>query len=229
MTNFSARWFVTTNFADTVGRSLEFDLTNNAIWQKGPDKPVFKINYNSAVSLGGTRISATNVLALTNFPTGLMGIGMDLTRKLAAGVFSNSPLSADTLNLYDISNSNAPVLVDQYAFATSPRNGNNNRISQTFFKNDLLFTIDGNNGIMVFRTVADSTPEKIELADFRKAGNAGFQFSYSNSAGWPYRIFSSSNLVNWQFVGAATQAWPGLFRFTDAATNGSRFYQLRWP
>src|SRR5262249_50458900 len=163
MTNFTARWFVTTNFADTVGRSLEFDLTNNAIWQKGPDKPLFKINYNPAVGLGGTRISATNVLALTNFSTGLMGVGLDLTRKLAAGVFSNNPLGPDTLNLYDISNSSSPVLVDQYSFPTSPHNGNNNRISQTFFKNDLLFTLDGNNGIMVFRTIADSTPQKVEL------------------------------------------------------------------
>src|SRR5262249_48568095 len=161
MTNFSARWFVTTNFADTVGRSLEFDLTNNAIWQKGPDKPLIKVSYNPSVSLGGTRISATNVLALTNFPTGLLGVGLDLTRKLAAGVFSNSQLGADTLNLYDISNSNAPVLVQQYSFPASPRNANNNRISQTFFKNDLLFTLDANNGIMVFRTVADTTPDAV--------------------------------------------------------------------
>src|SRR5262249_16263837 len=143
-----------------------FDLTNNAIWQKDPDKPVFKVSYNPSVSLGGTRISATNVLVLTNFPTGLMGIGLDLTRKLAAGVFSNSPATADTLNLYDIGNSNAPVLLAQYSFPTSPRNGNNNRISQTFFKNDLLFTIDGNNGIMVFRTTADMNPEAVELSDF---------------------------------------------------------------
>src|SRR6185503_16828705 len=29
LTNFLARWFTTTNFATTVGRSLEFDTTNN--------------------------------------------------------------------------------------------------------------------------------------------------------------------------------------------------------
>src|SRR5262249_8063874 len=139
---------------------------------------------------------------------------LDLTRKLAAGVFSNNPSSADNLNLYDISDSNAPVLVNQYSFPTSPRTANNNRISQTFFKNDLLFTLDANNGLMVFRTTADTTPGAVELTELRKFGNGSFQFAYSNSAGWPYRVFGSSNLVNWQFAGAATQAWPGLFHFT---------------
>jgi len=122
-----------------------------------------------------------------------------------------------------------PVLLDQYSFPTAPRTANNNRISQTFFKNDLLFTFDANNGIMVFRTTTDTTPDAVELTDFKKSSNGNFQFAYSNSAGWPYRVFGSSNLVNWQFAGWATQAWPGLFQFTDALTNRSRFYQLQWP
>ena len=142
MTNFPPRWFIGSNVITTVGRSLEFDAANNAIWQKTPDKALFKTTFDPTVSLGGTRISSTNVQAASNFPVGLMGVGLDLTHKLAAGVFFNSSSTADTLNLYDITDLNAPSLLSQYNFPTSPRIANANSISQTFFKNDLLFTID---------------------------------------------------------------------------------------
>src|SRR5438552_19060612 len=70
MTNFFSRWFSTTNFATTVGRSLEFDRVNNAIWQKAADKGLFKVGFDPSVGLGGTRISSSNALAASNFPVG---------------------------------------------------------------------------------------------------------------------------------------------------------------
>jgi gamma-glutamyltranspeptidase/glutathione hydrolase len=230
MTNFSSRWFMTTNFASTVGRSLEFDLANNAIWQKGPDQALFKTVFDPAVSLGGTRISSANVLVASNFPAGLMGVGLDLTRNLAAGVFSNSTATADSLNFYDISNVNAPSLLSQYDFPTIPRAANGNRITQTFFKNDLVFTLDANNGLMAFR-VQSASSGAVKLTNFAKLANGTFQFAYSNNDNRTYSVFASTNLVDWQAIGAATQTSPGWFQFTDPeATNlPRRFYKLRSP
>lgn len=231
MTNFTARWFTTTNFVSTVGRSLEFDPGNNAIWQKGAGAALFKTTFNPAFSLGGTRIASTNVLVVTNFSAALMGVGLDVLRNLAAGVCSNSTTAADTVNLYDLSDMTAPGLLGQYDFPSNPRNANGNRISQTFFKNDLVFALDANNGLAVFRVLAPPPVSTIRLFNFARASNGGFQFAYTNTGAQSYRVFASSNLLDWAAIGAATQSSPGRFEFGDgsAANAARRFYQLRAP
>ncbi len=218
MTNFSARWFATTNFATGVGRSLEFDSTNNSIWQKEAGNVLFKTTFDPATSLGGTKISSANVLAATNFPSALMGVGLDLTRNLAAGVFSNSTTTADSLNLYDISNLNSPVPLSQYSFPTTPRVANANRITQTFFKNDLLFTLDANNGIMVFRIVdappvitsqpASLTNEAGTLATFTVSASGNLlAYQWTKNGGTvPGATSSMLNLANISATDAATYA-----------------------
>jgi gamma-glutamyltranspeptidase len=232
LTNFVSRWFVTTNLATGVGRSLEFDGTNNAIWQKEAGSALFKTVFNPAVSLGGNRIAATNLLAASAFPSALMGIGMDSARGLAAGVFSNSTTVADTLNFYAITNLNFPLLVSQVNFPTTPRTANNNRITQTFFKNDLVFTIDANNGIMVFQYQnLTFSPQPIQVSNLASSIGGNFQFGYSNSDSAVYSVFASTNLVNWNYIGTPTQAFPGWFQFFDATAAGRQrqFYQLRRP
>src|SRR5207302_1917330 len=71
MSSFSSHWFTTANFAATIGRSLEFDLANNSIWQKVADAALYKNLFDPAVSLGGTRISSSTTLASSGFPIGL--------------------------------------------------------------------------------------------------------------------------------------------------------------
>ena len=231
LTNFTARWFTTTNFADTVGRSLEFDLANNAIWQKAPGQPLYKISFDPAISLGGTRISSTNVLIATNFSPALLGLGLDVMRNLAAGVFSNSTTSADSLNFYDLGDLNAPALLAQFDFPTTPRAANGNRISQTFFKNDLVFSLDANNGLLVARVAGPPASGILRLTNFTRLGNGTFQFTYSNTSPQTFTVLASTNLVNWNAIGTATQTSPGWFQFTDAAATNLpyRFYQLRSP
>jgi gamma-glutamyltranspeptidase len=230
MTNFAARWFTSTNFATGVGRSIEFDSTNNAIWQKEAGKALYKTSFDSAVSLGGTHIGSSTVLVATNFPPGLMGIGLDSVRQLGAGVFSNSTTTADSLNLYDLADLDAPNLLAQYDFPTTPRVANGNRITQTFFKNDLVFTIDANNGIMVLRVVPGIS-EVIRITNFGRMPDGTFQFAYSNHSIQGLTVFATTNLVNWNAIGTATQVSPGWYQFTDSdATNMPyRFYQLRVP
>jgi hypothetical protein len=159
-----------------------------------------------------------------------MGVGLDFLHNLAAGVFSNSTAMADTLNLYDISNVDSPLLLSQHAFPTTPRAANGNRISQTLIKSDLFFSIDANNGILVLQ---EKTPAAlVKLTELRKLSEGAFQLGYSNhSNAGAYAVYASTDLLDWSYLGVATQASAGHFQFTDLqATNLShRFYQLRWP
>ena len=217
MTNFTARWFISSNVLTIIGRSLEFDGANNATWEKPPDKSVVKTIFDPTASLGGTRISSTNVSGITGFPVGLMGMGLDLTHNLAAGVFSNSPSAADSLNFYDISNSNAPVLLAQYDFPTTPRIANANYISQTFFKNGLLFSIDANNGIMVFQVAIPPSPSTLFLYEPFDYNNVGGPVSSNNPANWTY----GGTGVNDLDVCSGSLSYPGLATSVgNSVTNG---------
>jgi hypothetical protein len=156
-----------------------------------------------------------------------MAIGLDWPHSLAVGAVSNSPSTADTLNLFGIADLALPSFFGAYDFPTSPRNGNPNRISQTCLKNNLVFSIDANNGIIV-RAIEIPPPIIINP---KKLASGAFQFGYSNyNGGGPYTVYASSNLLNWISIGSATQAGTGYFQFTDSASTSSvRFYQVRSP
>jgi hypothetical protein len=85
--------------------------------------------------------------------------------------------------------------------------------------------------LRIGRTWADVTPIlRPTLTDFAKLSNGTFQFSYTNGGFQNYNVYTSSNLLNWIFVGAAAQISPGIYRFTDTNANSfQRFYQLRSP
>lgn len=161
-TNFTAQWIQGDNLPGpgsqnpaAIGKSIEFDGNNNAYWQKYKSGWLVKSSFDEGTPgpFGFPNIDyAVVTIVSNNFGNGLHGVGLDLTRNLAAGVFTNgSAAAADLLHLYDLTDPNSPLLLAQYSFPTTPRNLNPNFISQTFFANDMLFTIDGNNGIMVFQ------------------------------------------------------------------------------
>ena len=70
----------------------------------------------------------------------------------------------------------------------------------------------------------------VTLSDLKQLPDGAFQFGYMDN-GVSYAVHASTNLFNWEPVGAATETAPGRYQFTDlAATNlPRRFYQLRWP
>jgi len=224
MTNFTVRWFTSSNLMTTIGRSLEFEVGNNATWEKGPDKSVVKTTFDPTVSLGGTKISSANAMVISNFPVGLMGVGLDLAHNLAAGVFSTGT-GADMLNLYDLSNSNNPVQLSQSPFPTTPRIANANFISQTFFKNGLLFTIDANNGIMVFKVNLPAAPSSLFLYEPFDYANVGGPVSSNTPANWTY---GGSNGGNDLSVASGSLAYPGLATSVgNSVTNGGPGFGVR--
>lgn len=164
-TNFTSLWIQGDNIPSAgvqnpaaIGKSIEFDGDNNAYWQKYKSGWLVKSSFDPTTPgpFGFPNIDYSVVTIVSNnLPNGLFGVGLDLGRNLMAGVFTNgSSSAADLLNLYDLTDSAAPLLLGQYSFPQTPRNPNPNFISQTFFAGDLVFTIDGNNGIMAFKVVS---------------------------------------------------------------------------
>jgi hypothetical protein len=68
-----------------------------------------------------------------------------------------------------------------------------------------------------------------------RLGTGGFQFSFTNIAGTPFTVLTSTNvawpLSQWSSLGAPVESSAGQFQFTDPqAPNGpARFYRVRSP
>ncbi|HKW30544.1 MAG TPA: glycoside hydrolase family 172 protein, partial [Verrucomicrobiae bacterium] len=61
-------------------------------------------------------------------------------------------------------------------------------------------------------------------------GGRAFQFTFTGSSNTTYDVWASSNLSNWQWLGAATETSPGQYRFTDSVVSLSyRFYRVHVP
>ncbi len=217
LTNFSARWFTATNSGNTIGRSLEFEPGTNSIWQKGAGAALVKTTFDPATSLGGARIASANALVATNFPPGLLGVGLATARNLAAGVYSAGGSGPDMLNLYDISNLGAPSLLSQYPFPMTPPVANANRISQTFFKDELVFSIDANNGFMVFRLTQSNPPGAWSLYEPFSYSTIGGPVSSNTPANWTYGGTGANDLS----IVSGSLAYPGLVApVGNSVTNG---------
>lgn len=62
-------------------------------------------------------------------------------------------------------------------------------------------------------------------------GGSSVEVNFSGSTNASYSVWASSNLLNWQWAGAATEIAPGQYQFTDpSATNyAHRFYRASAP
>jgi Regulator of chromosome condensation (RCC1) repeat len=75
-------------------------------------------------------------------------------------------------------------------------------------------------------------PPAPALTNYGVANSQNFQFQFGAPSNATYRVWSSTNLIDWQVVGTATQATPGTFQFHDdtLATNASkRFFRVGAP
>jgi hypothetical protein len=192
--NWSNHWFfgLNTNGAG-IGRSLEFGI-GSTFWQKRRGSALVQSSFD--LSLGfPSNLTATNAI-YPNFPANVYGVGLDNSpRQLAAGVSTNSAAGPDSVDLYDVSDPVSPLLIQQFNFGLSPRNPNANNISHTFFSGDLLFSLDANNGIMVFRVAAGppTAPVFVVQPESQRVilgGTATFSITTDQQA-----------LYQWQFQG----------------------------
>lgn len=100
---------------------------------------------------------------------------------------------------------------------------------------DLLLSGLDTNSSPILRVYHNNTPLTNSLAlhinPLKSLGNQGRQISFGGQRGFDYRVWASTNLVQWTALGVPNQSSPATFQFTDrAATNLSRrFYRVSTP
>jgi alpha-tubulin suppressor-like RCC1 family protein len=79
-------------------------------------------------------------------------------------------------------------------------------------------------------TVHIVPPPRLEAFGFNPAAGA-FELNFTGVPSAAYRVWTTTNLVNWQALGAASEDPPGWFHFSDAAATNSprRFYRVGSP
>ncbi|PYJ81751.1 MAG: hypothetical protein DME22_20495 [Verrucomicrobia bacterium] len=215
--------FISTSFSQgygsgTIGRSLQFGA-GSAFWQKRKGTQLRSSTYDLA---GQSSAAVTNY---NSFPASLGPVGLDLTRNLLAGIdFSNDINAPDTLDFYDATDFNDPLLVAKYNFPVNSQ-PNGNFIGQVVFAGNLVFAVDGNNGILAFTIVPPSRPP---LTIARAGANAVLSWT-SSATGFALQKTSSLSPPDWADVSQTPDVVNGQNTITNEASVGTAFYRLRKP
>jgi hypothetical protein len=75
-----------------------------------------------------------------------------------------------------------------------------------------------------------AAPMYISTYGMTQTPTPSFQVTFDAFSNQTYSAWASTNLMDWQRLGVASEVTPGNYLFTDPITNfPTRFYQLRWP
>ena len=128
----------------------------------------------------------------------------------------------------------APQIVPTATTTLIPGDANlDGKIDDSEFANALASLNLNGNGIVTQSNLdvvlANYWPYSPWLAMTNVAGLGGTNvtFALSNSVAGAFSVEYSTNLVDWQFLGLATQRY--LFTDTNAPASSQRYYRLRWP
>ena len=84
------------------------------------------------------------------------------------------------------------------------------------------------NGDFEQRAVELLPHQPVALPDERGGlGGTNVTFALTNSTAGAYSVLSSTDLVNWLYLGPATPRYE--FTDTNAPAIPQRYYRLRWP
>jgi hypothetical protein len=90
----------------------------------------------------------------------------------------------------------------------------------------------GNPTLRVYHNnTASSRTSASRLNRLKTLSNGGQQLTFPGQIGFGYRVWASTNLVQWTLRGAAQESGAANFQFTDrgAANMRHRFYRLSQP
>ena len=98
-------------------------------------------------------------------------------------------------------------------------------IGQVVFAGNLVFAVDGNNGILAFTIVPPSRPP---LTIARAGANAVLSWT-SSATGFALQKTSSLSPPDWADVSQTPDVVNGQNTITNEASVGTAFYRLRKP
>ena len=204
----------------SIGRSLQFGETNS-FWQK---RKADRLSLSTYDLTTGTVTVLTNVNNFS-FATNLGPVGLDLSRKLLAGIEfatiqqpDNVVGLPDMLVVYEVTDLSNPILIGRFAFPRATAAGNNNWIGQAVFSGDRLYALDGNNGVLAFQI------PKPKLTAQRSGSN--LTLSWTAEPNW---ILESSLTLgpsaSWSVITQSVAI--GTTTVNEPMTGSSKYYRLR--
>jgi hypothetical protein len=122
----------------------------NTVWAMRSGGTLRVVEFNLATGVGTVR----QTIASTQIPTTVIPIKVNVESNLFAGISINA--ATDDVRLYDISNTNNFLIVDQELFPAN--NANGNAVGAVELHNDLLFAVNANNGLVAYRILKTVSP-----------------------------------------------------------------------
>lgn len=90
----------------------------------------------------------------------------------------------------------------------------------------------GNPALQVYHNnTASSSTSAPRINRLKPLDRGGYQLSFSGQPGFGYRVWASTNLVQWTALGSANDGGPANYQFTDrpALNVRQRFYRISRP
>jgi hypothetical protein len=211
MTNLAAAYFTAPAQSTAIGRSLQFGNANT-IWQKRISTPVRSSSYDLV------NHSSVQLASYPSFASTLGPVAQDFSRSLMAGInFNGSNDIGDSVDLYEMVQPAAPLLVAQYRFPTNHQ-ANGNFIGQVVFAGSRVWALNANNGLMAFTIAAPS------LA-INQAGADVVVSWTTNVPGLQLQSTPTLSPAAWADVTNTVTLVGGRYTITDTLSV-SRFYRL---
>jgi hypothetical protein len=211
MTNLAAAYFTAPAQSTAIGRSLQFGNANT-IWQKRISTPVRSSSYDLV------NHSSVQLASYPSFASTLGPVAQDFSRSLMAGInFNGSNDIGDSVDLYEMVQPAAPLLVAQYRFPTNHQ-ANGNFIGQVVFAGSRVWALNANNGLMAFTIAAPS------LA-INQAGPDVVVSWTTNVPGLQLQSTPTLSPAAWADVTNTVTLVGGRYTITDTVSV-SRFYRL---
>jgi hypothetical protein len=164
--------------------------------------------------------TGTILQSYTNFSTLVAAIAVNTSSNMLAGLSFETP---DNVRLYDLSDTNNPVLIDQDFFPTD--NSNINGTGAIAFAGDRIYALDSNNGILALKlNVGTSTGEAASFSAPSVSGDI-FSFTLTGTANASYKVQYSTDLEAWTDLKTVTAGGDGKATVTDTAGEQYRFYR----
>lgn len=163
--------------------------------------------------------TATTLHNYAGLPAGMAAIAWDGTNNFLAGLVFENP---DNVHLYDFSDMENPVLIDQEFCAAD--NPNINGTGQADFGGGMLFVLNSNNGITAY-TVKKPTPSMPATLTDAKVVGSNFEFVVNGQAGAVYQLQSSNNLKDWTDIVGMTVPGPSGKVSIAVEGQGARFFR----
>jgi hypothetical protein len=212
MTNFGSLPFTTAYGAPPIGRSIQFN-TNNTFWTKRSGGFLRLATYNV------TNQTSTVLNDYSHFPSSLGAVNLDLTRNLMAGInYSGTTNAPNTLDLYEISDFDTPMLIAKYNFPENFK-ANNNLIGNVLIAGDKVFALDGNNGFVTF---AINAPASSMLSLNYFVEGSDIHFFWSDTTAILQGTPSLTPTVIWSDLSLV-----GATGSVQSADSGNQFFRLK--